>query len=359
LTPAPEKLKSPDDKINLAKLNMHTKLFRWLALSTSLVVLAGCGNQGGTDKPASSKEGIKLGFIVKQPEEPWFQLEWKFAGETATKDNFELIKIGATDGEKVLAAIDNLAANGAKGFVICTPDTRLGPAIMARAKSHNLKVISVDDQFLGADGKPMSNVHYLGISARKIGESIGQALIDEMKKRNWPQDETAVCVVTFDELDTAKERTEGATQALKTAGFPEAKVFKVPQKTSDIPGAFDAVNILLTQHADVKRWLICGMNDSAVLGAVRAMEGRGFKADNVIGIGINGTDCIVEFEKPTVTGFFASALLAPKRHGSETSEMLYKWVKDGVEPPLDTRTTGILINRENFKTVLKEQGIKD
>ena len=35
------------------------------------------------------------------------------------------------------------------------------------------------------------------------------------------------------------------------------------------------------------------------------------------------------------TGFFASILLAPKRHGYETAEMLYKWVKDGVEPPLD------------------------
>jgi len=148
-------------------------------------------------------------------------------------------------------------------------------------------------------------------------------------------------------------------EALKAAGFPEAKIFKAPQKTSDIPGAFDAVNILLTQQPDVKRWLICGMNDSAVLGAVRATEGRGFKSDSVVGIGINGTDCIVEFEKPTPTGFFASALLAPKRHGYETAEMLYKWVKDGVEPPLDTRTTGILITRENYKTVLKEQGIRN
>src|SRR5204863_5827781 len=100
----------------------------------------------------------------------------------------------------------------------------------------------------------------------------------EMKKRNWPLDETAVCVVTFDELDTAKERTDGAIEALKAAGFPEARLFHSPQKTSDIPGAFDAVNILLTQHADAKRWLVCGMNDNAVLGAVRALEGRGFKA---------------------------------------------------------------------------------
>lgn len=326
----------------------------------ALLVCVGCSKQSATnDQPGSHAGALKLGFIVKQPEEPWFQLEWKFADEAAAKDGFELVKIGAPDGEKVLTAIDNLAAGGAQGFVICTPDTHLGPAIIARAKSHNLKVISVDDQFLAPDGKAMTNVHYLGISARKIGQSVGQALYDEMKKRNWPEAETAVCVVTFNELDTAKERTDGAVEALKAAGFPEAKIFTAPQKTSDIPGAFDAVNILLTQQPDVKRWLICGMNDSAVLGAVRATEGRGFKADSVIGIGINGTDCIVEFEKEKPTGFFESALLAPKRHGYETADMLYKWVKDGTEPPLDTRTTGILINRDNYKQVLKEQGIRN
>lgn len=30
-------------------------------------------------------ESMKLGFLVKQPEEPWFQTEWKFA-DKAGKD---------------------------------------------------------------------------------------------------------------------------------------------------------------------------------------------------------------------------------------------------------------------------------
>jgi ABC-type sugar transport system substrate-binding protein len=39
--------------------------------------------------------------------------------------------------------------------------------------------------------------------------------------------------------------------------------------------------------------------------------------------------------------------------------MMYKWVAEGVEPPKDTRTPGILITRENFKKILTEQGIKE
>jgi ABC-type sugar transport system substrate-binding protein len=123
----------------------------------ALTFIAGCGKPAASSTaPAAAPAGPKLGFLVKQPEEPWFQLEWKFADQAAKNLGFTLMKIGATDGEKVLTAIDSLAAAGAKGFVICTPDTKLGPAIATRAKAAGLKLISVDDQFLGADGQPMA-----------------------------------------------------------------------------------------------------------------------------------------------------------------------------------------------------------
>jgi L-arabinose transport system substrate-binding protein len=341
---------------------MKNSLGRWLILTASLagILIAGCSRKTDTSSAeTSAPKQVKIGFLVKQPEEPWFQLEWKFAGQAAHDLGFTLIKIGATDGERVLAAIDNLAAGGAQGFVICTPDTRLGPAIAAKAKATGLKFISVDDQFIGADGQPMATVHYLGISARKIGEKVGETLAAELKKRGWTMADTAVCAVTFDELATASERTNGAIAALEAAGVPKEKIYRAPQRTSDIPGGFDAVNILLTQHPEVKHWLVCGMNDSGALGAVRALEGRGFGADDAIAIGINGTDCITEFEKEKPTAFFGSMLLSAKSHGYQTCEMMYKWIKDGVEPPLDTRTVGVLITRDNFRQVLKEQGIRE
>ena len=227
---------------------------------------------------------------------------------------------------------------------------------MDRAKKHNLKLMSVDDQLVGADGRFM-DVPHLGISAFNIGKSVGQELYDEFRKRGWKAVDTAVCAVTFEELNTAKERTDGAIASLTAAGFPASMIFKAPQKTSDVPGAFDAVSILLTRKPQTKHWLVCGMNDSAVMGAIRAMEGRGFNADTVAGIGINGTDCLVEFQKTNPTGFYASILLSARQHGFDTAEMMFKWIRDGLEPPKDTRTTGILINRDNYKTVLKEQGL--
>jgi len=336
-----------------------SKKFLLVLSAFGLAAFAGCSKQADSAAPAASAPAarIKLGFLVKQPEEPWFQFEWKGAEKAAAQYGFDLVKLGTQDGEKVVNALDSLAAQGAKGFVICTPDVRLGPAIVTKAKQNGLKLVTVDDMFVGPDGKFMTEVPYLGMSASQIGGSVGTALFAEMKKRRWPVGETAACVVSFDELDTARNRTDGAIAALKAAGFPEKRLFKTAQKTTDVPGSFDAANILLTQHPEVKHWLICALNDTGVLGAVRATEGRGFAADDVIGIGINGTDCIDELRKPKPTGFHGSMLVSAPYEGFRTAELLYLWVKNGTPPPLDSRTPGIFITRENFEQVLRKEGI--
>lgn len=337
---------------------MFRRILGVLSLTVLMFGAINCDKSPSAGPTSGPSGGVKIGFIVKQPEATWFRLEWQFAEQAAKEHGFELIKIAGTDGDKVLSAIDNLATIGAQGFVICTPEVKLGPAIVTKAKQRGLKVLAVDDQFIDADGKPLADVPYLGISARKIGTSVGEALMAEMKRRGWAAAETGVCVVTFEEVDTQRERTDGAIEAIKAAGFPEAQILKAAQKTNDQPGALDTTLNLLTRAPNVKRWLVCGPNDDAVLGAVRAMENRGFNADTIIGIGINGTECIPEFEKPNRTGFYASSLLQAKEHGYKTAEMMYKWIKNNEEPAKDTRTIGVMINRENFQQVLKDQGIR-
>ena len=320
--------------------------------------LAAVGLAAVMSHSAMAAENPKLGFLVKQPEEPWFQTEWRFADKAGKDLNFEVIKIAVPDGEKTLNAIDSLAANGAKGFVICTPDPRLGPAIMAKARSYDMKVIQVDDQFVNAKGKPMDDVPLVMMAATKIGERQGQELYKEMQKRGWKVADTGVMAITADELDTARRRTSGSMDALKAAGFPVKQIYKVPTKSNDIPGALDAGNSLLVQHPDVKNWLIIGMNDNTVLGGVRATEGQGFKAANVIGIGINGVDAVNELSKSAQTGFYGSLLPSPDIHGYKSIQMLNEWVSKGVEPPKFTEVTDVvLITRDNFKEELKKKGL--
>ncbi|MDW9640983.1 substrate-binding domain-containing protein [Sinorhizobium meliloti] len=302
---------------------------------------------------------VKIGFIVKQPEEPWFQDEWKFADEAAKEKGFTLVKIGAQDGEKVQSAIDNLGAQGAQGFIICTPDVKLGPGIVAKAAANDLKLMTVDDRLANADGSPIEDVPHMGISATKIGEAVGEAIVAEIKKRGWDMKEVGAIRVSYDQLPTAVDRVEGALSVLKANGFPEANVFDAPQAKTDTEAALNAATVVLNKNAGIKKWVAVGLNDEAVLGAVRATETVGIPADSMIGIGIGGADSAInEFKKPSATGFFGTVIISPKRHGYETALNMYEWIANGKEPDKLILTAGQLALRDNYEAVRKELGIE-
>ncbi|AQT95096.1 substrate-binding domain-containing protein [Pseudomonas azotoformans] len=303
-------------------------------------------------------EEVKIGFLVKQAEEPWFQTEWAFAEKAGKEHGFTVIKIAVPDGEKTLSAIDSLAANGAKGFVICPPDVSLGPAIVAKAKANGLKVIAVDDRFVDAKGNFMEDVPYLGMAAFEVGQKQGAAMAAEAKKRGWDWKDTYVVINTFNELDTGKKRTDGSVKSLEEAGIPKDHILFTAAKTLDVPGSMDATNSALVKlPSGAKNLIIGGMNDNTVLGGVRATESAGFKAANVIGIGINGTDAIGELKKPS-SGFFGSMLPSPHIEGYNTALMMYEWVTKGTEPAKYTAMDEVtLITRENFQAELTKIGL--
>ncbi|ROM33158.1 sugar ABC transporter substrate-binding protein [Pseudomonas poae] len=305
-----------------------------------------------------SAEEVKIGFLVKQAEEPWFQTEWAFAEKAGKEHGFTVIKIAVPDGEKTLSAIDSLAANGAKGFVICPPDVSLGPAIVSKAKVNGLKVMAVDDRFVDAKGNFMEDVPYLGMAAFEVGQKQGAAMAAEAKKRGWDWKETYAVINTYNELDTGKKRTDGSIKSLEEAGIPKDHILTAALKTLDVPGSMDATNSALVKlPGGAKNLIIGGMNDNTVLGGVRATESAGFKAANVIGIGINGTDAIGELKKPD-SGFFGSMLPSPHIEGYNTALAMYEWVTSGKEPAKYTAMDEVtLITRANFQEELTKIGL--
>ncbi|WP_250535879.1 arabinose ABC transporter substrate-binding protein [Caballeronia sp. AZ10_KS36] len=307
---------------------------------------------------ARADEPLKIGFLVKMPEQAWFINEQKASTALGQKENFTSVNIGTPDGEKVLAAIDNLGAQGAQGFVICAPDVRLGPAIAARAKRYNMKFVSVDDQLVDSSGKPLSNVPHLGMSAFKIGNQVGDAIAGEMKRRGWKPEEVGALRITDYELPTAKLRTDGATQSLVASGFKKENIFDAPQKTTDDEGGFNAASPVLAQHPNVKKWVIFALNEESVLGGVRATEQLHIPSADVIGVGINGAgEAFAEFQKKEQTGFFGTIAVSSTNHGKQSAQNLVDWIRSGKQPPADTQTTGKLMTRENWKSVRSELGI--
>ena len=292
------------------------------------------------------------------PEQAWFINEQRAAAEAGKAQGFEVINMGVPDGEKVMSAIDNLAAQGAVGFVICAPDVRLGPAIVAKARARDLKVVTVDDQLVDADGKPIAGVPHLGMSAFKIGQQVGQTLAAEMKRRAWSMQDVAALRITDNELPTARLRTDGATGSLVEAGFDARRIYDAPQRTTDTEGGFNAALPVLSGHPEVKHWLIYAVNEETVLGGVRATEQLKIPASDVIGVGINGaSEAYAEFSKSTPTGFFATVAVSSTLHGRQTAIQLIDWVRTGKSPPANTETTGRVMFRSNWQQVKQDLGL--
>lgn len=307
---------------------------------------------------AQAKDPVRIGFLVKQAEEPWFQDEWRYAEQAAKYKGFTLVKIGIPNGEKMIAAIDNLAAQKVQGFVICAPDVKLGKAVERAARRHNMKVMSVDDRLIDGAGAPLASIPHMGISAYEIGKQVGLALDAEVKKRGWSPAQVGILRVAYDQLPTARERTKGAIDALQGAGYPLANVVDAPLAKTDTESAYNAANVAFTKQARFKKWVAVSLNDEAVLGAVRAAEARGMRADAMIGIGIGGSKTALnEFAKPQPTGFFGTVMISPKRHGYETAANMYDWIVTNKAPAALTLTAGTLMTRANQAQVRAQNGL--
>lgn len=332
--------------------------FRKLYAAASLlavVAVSACSGGGGEGAAARP---VKIGFIVKMPEQAWFINEQNAAETAGREKGFAVVRIAGPDGSQVMTAIDNLAAQGAQGFVICPPDVRLGPAIVAKANAANLKLITVDDRLLGTDGKPIESVPHLGMSGYKIGQQVGETLVAEMKNRGWNLSEVGAIRLSNNELPTAKERTDGATRALLDAGFAEDRIFDAPQRSTDTESGSIAASPVLAKNAAITHWIIYALNEESVLGGVRATEQFKVPPQDVIGVGINGSGpAFAEFTKSEPTGFFGTIAVSSTMHGRETAMALIDWIREGKQPPAVTETTGKLMTRDNWQQVRTELGL--
>ena len=254
----------PGSTTELRKITMN---LRWTMLIAGAVLMAIVAIKVFSPPAA---EHVKIGFLVKMPEQAWFINEIAAAKGAGREQDFDVIAMGTPDGERLMTAIDNLAAQGAQGFVVCAPDVRLGPAVVARSRVARLKVLTVDDQFRGPDGKPLTDAPHLGMSGYKIGLQVGQAIVAEMRRRHWNATDVGAIELTNNELPTAVERVSGARDALLQGGFERANIFEAPQRATDTEAASNAASPVFSRQPNLKKWVIFGLNEETVLGGVRA-----------------------------------------------------------------------------------------
>lgn len=299
-------------------------------------------------------EDIKIGFINKMGDHPWFVAEVAGAKAKAEELGASFVSQDVQfDANLTITTLDTMIGDGVDGIAIVVPDKALGPVVAAKAKEAGIPLIAVDDDITFEDGSP---VPYVGMNAKNIGMAVGTQLAAIYNAEGWADKNVRVVSIEDRKADTCMQRNMGAEEAFLAGvpGFDPANIIRVAYDNTMV-NSIDVMTTTLTGNPEVTNWVFYSCNDDGVLGAARAMENAGYTADQGLGIGIDGSRACDAFGGGTPSAFRGTMWLNSANHGRDAVAALVASIKDGTELPLATYSDPEFINAENFETTYKAQ----
>ena len=310
-----------------------------LALA-SMVVLAGAAGARADD--------IKMGYINKMGEHPWFVSEVGGAKAEAQKLGVKLSTQDVHfDANLTLTTFDTMVGDGVKAIAIVVPDKALGPVVAEKAEKAGIRLIAVDDDIYTSDKKM---VPYVGMNAEAIGRQVGAEEAKIYKAEGWDKsNDVRIGSIEDAKADTCMRRNRGAEAAFLEAvpGFDKNNIVRIPYD-NHMESAVTAVTTTLTAHPEAKRWIFYSCNDDGVLGGVRATENQGFAPTDVIGVGIDGSRACDAFGSGRPTGFRGTMYIDSAKEGAQAIDLLVASIKNNQPLPVTTYVTADFVSPANF-----------
>jgi L-arabinose transport system substrate-binding protein len=314
---------------------MNTKT----ALAASVVLLATTG--------LAEAQDIKLGYINKMGDHPWFVAEVQGAKDEAAKQGAELLTQDVQfNADLTITTLDTMIGDGVKGIAIVVPDRGLGPIVAEKAKAAGIKLVAVDDDIYFKDGSP---VPYVGLNAKNIGLAVGDELAKLYKAEGWDKHNVRIASIEDRKADTCMQRNQGAEEAFLKAvpEFDKNNIVRVAYDNTMV-NSIDVMTTTLTANPGVDHWIFYSCNDDGVLGAARAMENSGYSADQGMGIGIDGSRACDAFGSGKPSAFRGTMWLNSGQHGQLAIKLLVESIKDGKDLPMQTFSSPELITAATF-----------
>ena len=303
---------------------------------------------GLTSALSAQAADIKLGYINKMGEHPWFVAEVAGAKAAAAKEGVQLSTQDVQfNADLALTTFDTMVGDGVKGIAIVVPDKALGPVIAEKAAKAGIKLIAVDDDIYAQD---KSMVPYIGLNAMNIGRQVGAEEARLYRSLGWDKLKGVKLASIEDrKADTCMQRTKGAEAAFLEAvpGFDKADIVRIPYDNT-MNSSIDAVTTTLTANVAADHWIFFSCNDDGVLGAVRATENAGLKADQVIGVGIDGSRACDAFGSGAPTGFRGTLWIDSGKEGATAISTLVASIRNDTPLPATTYVSPDLIDAGNF-----------
>jgi L-arabinose transport system substrate-binding protein len=293
-------------------------------------------------------DDVKMGYINKMGEHPWFVAEVAGAKAEAGKLGVNLMTQDVQfDANLALTTFDTMVGDGVKAIAIVVPDKALGPVVAEKAEKAGIRLIAVDDDIYTHDKKM---VPYVGMNAEAIGHQVGAELAKIYKTEGWDKsNDVKLGSIEDQKADTCMRRNRGAEAAFLEANpsFDKSNIVRIPYD-NHMESAVTAVTTTLTAHPEAKRWIFYSCNDDGVLGGVRATENQGLAPSDVIGVGIDGSRACDAFGGGKPTGFRGTMYIDSAKEGAQAIQLLAASVKNNTPLPETTYVTADFISPDNF-----------
>jgi len=297
---------------------------------------------------AAKADDVKMGYINKMGEHPWFVSEVAGAKAEAGKLGVHLMTQDVQfDANLALTTFDTMVGDGVKAIAIVVPDKALGPVVAEKAQKAGIRLIAVDDDIYTSDKKM---VPYVGMNAETIGRQVGAELAKLYKAQGWDKfSDVRIGSIEDQKADTCMRRNRGAEAAFLEAApsFDKSNIVRIPYD-NHMESAVTAVTTTLTAHPEAKHWIFYSCNDDGVLGGVRATENQGLAPTDVIGIGIDGSRACDAFGAGKPTGFRGTMYIDSAKEGAQAIQLLYASVKNDTPLPGTTYVNADLITADTF-----------
>ncbi|MDR2552342.1 MAG: sugar ABC transporter substrate-binding protein [Treponema sp.] len=300
---------------------------------------------GGCKKPAENDE-IMVGYaVMRMVDEYWGnQIKGMQSANAAGGNTFKLeIADSNNDGQVCLENALSLLSRGARVLMVSPPDPKIGAAIMEKANSLNVPVISSDVYIDGT--------YFLTHDEVKAGEIVGE-FAARYYLDTLSSEKAKVAILTH---AAVASQVDQRIQGFKT-GFSRLVPDAVYLPEQDAEGLREkGANLtadIITANPDVN--IIFGINDDIALGAASSVQARGLTGKIACfgqgGIGEATFQALLEPDNP----FKGTAAFMPFGHGEAAVNELILPLLQGKMPPQSVHSPLEIASASNARRFLDE-----
>ncbi|RSK47439.1 sugar ABC transporter substrate-binding protein [Bacillus canaveralius] len=312
-----------------------------LAIST---IISGCSN--GESSGSSVKEsntaakddkGVKLGFSFGQSVHPFFIAMEKGARAAAKDLNVDL-KVTSADYklENQISNVEDLLQDGIDGLLLNPIDSKALSNVVNQANEKKIGVFTVDIGVVGAD-----TTSFIASDNKEIGRTAARYVAEQLKGKG------KIALIGWPTITSCKDREDGFLEEIaKSKGI---KVVANQGAGMERAKSLEAAETILQANPDIDAFF--GVNESAAMGALSAVQARDNK--DIFILGVDATPDLLDSIKNN-TAIKATVAQDPYQMGKIAVENAVKFV-NGETPEKEIAVETSLVTSENVDEIIKRE----